>query len=385
MDEIKTVAVLGAGDMGHGIAEVALIAGFKTFMYDVSAEIVGQGAKRIQDSLEKLAAKNRVPADLPGRVKDGLLAFSDDLARTVEKADLVIEAAPEVMDLKKKIFAQVDKIVRPHCLLATNTSTMSVTELGRATSRPTRFLGVHYFNPAVLMKAVEVIKGADTAEETMAAGVAYCEKTGKVPVRVEKDVPGFIANRVQAPSVVLLSAILDSGEIEPEEVDAALRKIGMPMGPYETMDYTGLDVNYNASRYFAQAVHPDFAPGKVLTSKYEKGELGKKTGRGIFDWSAGRPAIRLDRATSKVDPMDLIAVQVNEATKIVGEGVCSIEDVDKVLVNGTGALMGPMALARGMRPEDLAARLENLARRFNKEIFKPTEGVKKGLYKGPAS
>lgn len=380
-DQIRTVAVIGAGDMGHGIAEVALLAGFRVFLRDIEKRFVDRGVQRIEESLEKLLQKGKVTRDLYDRIHKELLHPCVDLGEAVGEADLVIEAIPEVLDLKKATFEEMDRLTPPHAILASNTSTMRITEIARATGRPGKVLGLHYFNPAVLMKLVEVIKGEDTTEETMQAGFDFCLRTGKVPVRVEKDVPGFIVNRVQAPGGVLLGCILDHGIAQPEEVDALLKKLGLPMGLYELMDYTGIDINYHAGRYFAQAVHPDFAPARAIEEMVKAGLLGKKTGRGFYDWTGGRPSIDPAKATDKVDPMDLLAVQINEATKLMEMGVCSAEDIDKAIVNGTGNAIGPMAVARSQEPKSLTQRLERLAERFQKEIFRPTRTIREGLYR----
>ena len=380
-EDIKTVAVIGAGDMGHGIAEVALIAGYKVYLRDINQGLVDRGVARINESLTKLVSKEKVPAELHERITSELLKPCVDLREAVQEADLVIEAIPEIMELKKETFAAMDEAAPPHALMASNTSTMKITEIASATNRPGKVLGLHYFNPAVLMNLVEVIRGEKTSDETVQVAFDFVLKNGKVPVRVEKDVPGFIVNRVQAPAGVLLNCILDEGIAEPEEVDAFMRKLGMPMGPYELMDYTGLDINYHGSQYFAEAIHPDFAPGRTIEAKVKAGELGKKTAKGLFDWSKGRPEIDESRATDRVDPMDLIAVQVNEATKIIEMGACSVEDVDTAITNGTGNAIGPMSMAKGQDPADLTKRLEGLAEKFNKETFKPTRMIRDGNYR----
>ena len=381
IDDIKAVAVIGAGDMGHGIAEVALMAGYQVVMQDIKQEFIDKGSNRIFQSLEKLVAKEKVSRDLFDRVKNGLLTTCLEVEEAVKAADLVIEAIPEVMDLKKEIFARMDKAAPAHTVFASNTSTMKITDIAAATSRPEKVMGLHYFNPAVLMKLVEVIRGEQTSEETMSIGVDFVQKIGKVGVRVEKDVPGFIVNRVQAPTGVLLSAILDEGKLEPEAVDAVMRKLGMPMGPYETMDYSGLDIAVHGGNYFAETIHPDFAFGTTVQGLVNSGKLGKKSGKGIFDWSAGRPQIDLEKATDQFDPMDMIAVNVNEATKIIAEGACKLEDIDVAIKNGTGNIMGLIALVKDVEPEDLAERLEALAEKYGKEIFKPTEMVRAGHYR----
>lgn len=378
---IKTLAVIGAGDMGHGIAEVALIAGYKVYLRDINQEFVDRGVSRIHQSLEKLVSKGKVTAEHHEKIRSDLLVPCVDIDKAVQEADLVIEAIPELMDLKKETFREMDAAAPGHTLFASNTSTMKITEIASVTGRPEKVLGLHYFNPAVLMKLVEVIRGEQTSEETMQIGYEFVIKNNKVPVRVQKDVPGFIVNRVQAPAGVLLNCILDEGIAQPEEVDAVMRKLGMPMGPYEIMDYTGLDINVNASNYFAEVVHPDYSAGSTIAALVTGGDLGKKTGKGLFDWSSGRPNIDESKATDNFDPMDLVAVNANEATKIVDMGVCSLEDVDTAIINATGNPMGLIALIKNIAPADLVARLNRLADRFKKEIFRPTKMIEEGAYR----
>jgi enoyl-CoA hydratase/3-hydroxyacyl-CoA dehydrogenase len=379
--DIKTVAVIGAGDMGHGIAEVALMAGYTVYLRDINQKFVDRGVARIRESLAKLVSKEKVTAEQEKRINTELLKPCVDLKEAVQGADLVIEAIPEVMELKKETFAAIDAATKPHTIMASNTSTMKITEIGSLTRRPEKVLGLHYFNPAVLMRLVEVIRGDRTSDETMQVAYDFVLKNGKVPVRVEKDVPGFIVNRVQAPSGLLLTSIVDAGIAKPEEIDALMRKLGMPMGPFELMDYTGLDVSYHGRHYYAKVIHPDFAPGKAIEAKFKAGELGKKTGKGFYDWSKGRPEIDPSKATDKVDPMDLVAVQINEATKLIEMGVCTAADVDTAIINGTGNAIGPMSIAKGMEPADLTKRLEGLAKKFSKEVFKPTKMIKEGTYR----
>ena len=377
----KTIAVIGAGDMGHGIAEVALLAGLKVHLVDVNKEILSRGVSRIHESLAKLVSKGKVEAALQEKIKSELLVPGEDLANAASAADLVIEAIPEVMELKKKVFALADKAAPKHAILASNTSTMSITEISKSTSRPDRVVGLHYFNPAVLMKAVEVTRGAETSNETFEDACKYVEGTGKMPFRVLKDSPGFIVNRIQAPASVLLHAILDEGIIPPMAVDATMKSLGMPMGPFETMDYTGLDVNLHVAEYYEKALHPDYRPGRALKALVASGRLGKKTGRGIFDWSKGKPEIDMSAGGGLIDPMDLVAVQANEAMKIVMDGVCLLKDINPAVINGYGAVAGPIALVSGMEPRELCERLDKLAEKYGKEIFRPCEGIVKGKYR----
>ncbi len=166
----------------------------------------------------------------------------------------------------------------------------------------------------------------------------------------------------------------------PEEIDALMKKLGKPMGHFELLDFAGIDVSCNARNYFAKAVSPDLAPFKLMKAKVQAGEYGKKTGRGFYDWSKGRPEIDLRKATDKVDPKDILAVQINEATKLIEWGIATPEDIDKAILNGTGNTKGPMEEAQQFTPEDLTARLERLSKEFKKKIFEPTRMIREGEY-----
>ncbi len=378
VDDIKKIAVMGAGDMGHGIAEVALLAGYKVTMRDVEQRFVDKGLARIRESLAKLVEKQKVSEEAKQKMLSNIEVFVD-IDKAVKDADFVIEAVPEIMSIKKEVFKELDKLAPKHAVLASNTSNMSITEIASATNRPDKVVGMHFFNPAVLMKLVEVIKGDKTSEETMQLAYDLALKMNKVPVRVEKDSIGFIYNRVNAPNSILLGAILERGLATPEEIDAKMRKVGMPMGPYELMDYVGLDVAYHSALYFAERLSPDYKPPKWLKELVDSGNLGKKTGKGIFDWSLGRPAIDLSKAKEDFDPTDLIAIQVNEATKLLEEGVVkNPDDIDKAIVNGGGSAFGPFQLAKGIGFDKLAKRCEELAKQFGVKAFEPTETLKKG-------
>jgi enoyl-CoA hydratase/3-hydroxyacyl-CoA dehydrogenase len=378
VEDIKKIAVMGAGDMGHGIAEVALLAGYKVALRDIEQRFVDKGLTRIKESLEKLVEKQRVTEDNKKAMVANIETFVD-VDKAVKDADFVIEAVPEIMELKKQVFEALDKSAPKHAILASNTSNMSVSEIAEHTKRPAQVVGMHFFNPAVLMKLVEVIKGNKTSEETMKVAYDLALKMNKVPVRVEKDSIGFVFNRVNAPTAILLGALIDRKMATPEEIDAKMRKIGMPMGPYELMDYVGLDVAYHGGLYFAERLSPDFKPAKWLKEKIDAGTLGKKTGKGIFDWSKGRPEIDLAKAKEDFDPTDLIAIQVNEATKLLEEGVVnSPDEIDKAMVNGGGSAFGPFQLAKGIGYDKLANRLEELSKKFGVKTFEPTKTLKSG-------
>lgn len=379
--DIKKVTVIGAGDMGHGIAEISAIAGFSVCMYDIKQEYVNRGKSRILESLEKLSKKGKIPADLVENIKNNLLTTSTDMEEALADADLVIEAVPEIMELKKKVFSEIDAKASKNALLASNTSTMSISEIAAVTGRESQVFGLHFFNPVLMMRLVEVIKTTKCSNETIQAGLNYVERIQKLPVIAKLDTPGFIANRVNAAPTVLIGAMLERGEITPMELDATVRKLGAPMGPCELGDYVGLDIGINSYNYFAQSLHQDYAPPPHLTKMVQAGNLGKKTGKGYFDWSQGRPKIDFSQANDKFNPIYTVFVQVNEATKIVEQGVCSVNDVDLALINASGNPVGPMSIGRQFSKWDLCTQLEILATKYDKEIFMPTKLMREGGHK----
>jgi enoyl-CoA hydratase/3-hydroxyacyl-CoA dehydrogenase len=378
VEDIKKIAVMGAGDMGHGIAEVALLAGYKVAMRDIEQRFIDKGFSRIKESLDKLVEKQKVTED-NRKVMLGNIQTFVDIADSVKDADFVIEAVPEVMSLKREVFQAVDAASPKHAIMASNTSTMSITEMASVTKRPEQVVGMHFFNPPVLMKLVEVIKGEKTSQATMQLTYDLALKMNKVPVRIEKDSPGFIYNRVNAPTDVLLGLMVEKGMATPEEIDARMKKAGSPMGPYELMDYIGLDIAYHMYSHFSDKLSRDYKLASWLKAKFDAGELGKKTGKGIYDWAKGRPEIDLSKAKEDFDPTVLTAVKVNEATKLLEEGVVkSPDEIDKAMINGGGVALGPFQLARETGFDKLAGMCEDLAKKFGVKVFEPTETLKKG-------
>lgn len=373
-EKIKKVAVLGAGDMGHGIAEVCAIAGYEVTMRDIKQEFIERGMNRIKESLAKLQEKGKVENadEILSRIKPVV-----EMEEAVKDADLIIEAVPEVFEIKTQVFSECESLAKPECIFTSNTSTMKITELAKATKRGDKFAGLHFFNPVVLMRLAEVIKGKKTSEEVMQLLVEFVKSLGKEPVRVEKDVPGFIVNRIQAPSGALLMAIVEKKIATPEEIDAKMKTMGLPMGPFELMDYTGVDIFYHAMKYYSETISKDYTPPKILEDMVKSGNLGKKTGKGWYDWSRGRPEIKAS-PSEKVNPLDFTIVEINEAVKLVEMGVAKPGDIDKAVKLGLNRPFGPFELAKSMKVEQIVSRLEELSNEFGKEIFKPAESLKAG-------
>jgi enoyl-CoA hydratase/3-hydroxyacyl-CoA dehydrogenase len=383
-EDIKTIAVIGAGDMGHGIAEVCALAGLKVNLYDIKQEFVDKGRNKIKESLEKQVAKQKMTAENCSKIINSIQGFTI-LKDAVKDVDFMIEAAPEILELKVKIFKEADECAPKHAILASNTSNMSITQMGVVTSRPDKVVGIHFFNPPVMMFLVEVIHGEKTSAETMNVSYDLIKRMknfrgAMVPVRVEKDVPGFIFNRINAPVGLFLAELLEKGLVNPEAVDAKIRSIGAPFGPDETMDFAGLDVYCHGSEYFAKTLSPEFKPSGWLTKMVAAGNLGKKSGKGIYIWPGGaRPAIDMSKADPNFDLMDIVCLQVNEGTKLLDAAVTnSAAEIDKAMVNGGGSPFGPFALAKGMGWPKVAERCEAISKKLGIKWFMPTDTLKKG-------
>jgi 3-hydroxybutyryl-CoA dehydrogenase len=281
--EIDRISVLGAGTMGAGIAQVAAQAGFDTLLYDVSQEFIDKGLSRIRSFLQGSRERGKITADqeaqMVARVR-GTTRVEDFKGST-----LVIEAAPEKLALKRDIFKQVDAICGAETLIATNTSSLSVTAIASGTQRPERVLGLHFFNPPPLMALVEVIQADRTSAETMETGVALVRRMGKTPARA-KDTPGFIVNRVARPFYNEALRILEDGSASVETIDRIMKQAGnFRMGPFELMDLIGNDINFATTESLYQSFFQDprFRPSPIQHKMVLAGALGRKTGRGFYN------------------------------------------------------------------------------------------------------
>jgi 3-hydroxyacyl-CoA dehydrogenase len=372
--DVKKIAVIGAGAMGNGIAQVGIMAGYTVAMHDVEQRFVDKGVSTIRDSLSKFVSKGKITVEQSDDMLKRLLP-TIDIKAAVKDTDLVIEAVFEDMNLKKKIFADLDANAPAHAILASNTSSMSITEIASATKRSENVVGMHFFNPAVMLKLVEVIYANQSSDESIKTTYEVAKKMGKVPVIVKKDSPGFIYNRVNAPTGLFLQLLLEKGSPTPAQFDAVFKPL-MPMTPFELIDYVGLDIVLHTQDYYSKTLSKDYTPRKALRDLVAAGTLGKKTGKGIYDWSAGRPAIDTSDPTVEYDFTHMVALQVNEATKCLEEGVTSDpRDIDLAISNGGGG-MGPFTLAKSIGWDKLVARCNELADKFGIETFRPTKTMK---------
>lgn len=279
---IESVAIIGAGTMGRGIAQVCAQAGFKVLLYDIDPQLAEAAIHSIEKDLSALFEKGKIDK-AQQEVALNLISRVKDL--TEVKADLIIEAATENLEVKRKIFSALEKINRAHCILTSNTSSIPITRIGTALDNKRRFAGLHFFNPAPVMKLVEIVKGAGTSDETIEALREFTIKLSKQPV-LTQDSPGFIVNRVARHYYVESLKTVEDNVADVKTVDALLKASGFRMGPFELMDLIGIDVNLAVTKSVYEGFHQDskFRPNRLQQQKVDAGELGRKTGKGFYDY-----------------------------------------------------------------------------------------------------
>jgi 3-hydroxybutyryl-CoA dehydrogenase len=280
---IVKIAVLGAGQMGNGITQVAACAGYQVTMIDIQQEYVDRGIAAIEKSLAKLVSKERMTQE-DADASRARISLSIDRAVCAD-CDLVIEAVPEILDLKVSIFQELDSICKPETILASNTSSISISTIAEATSRPDKVIGMHFMNPVPIMKLVEIINGKDTSEQTNAAVIQVTEQMGKTALSCN-DSPGFVSNRILCPMLNEAILTLQEGVAQPEAIDGIM-KLGMnhPIGPLALCDLIGLDTVLHIMNVLHEGMGDDkYAPAPLLIQMVGEGKLGRKTGQGFFSY-----------------------------------------------------------------------------------------------------
>ena len=278
------MAVLGAGQMGNGITQVAACAGIEVVMIDIQQEYVDKGIATIEKSLSKLVSKERMTQRDADAARARITTAVDRAA--CSDVDLVVEAVPEILDLKLSIFSELDGICKPDCILASNTSSISISEIAAATSRPDKVIGMHFMNPVPIMKLVEVINGKDTSQNVTSTVLEAAESMGKIPLMCN-DSPGFVSNRILCPMINEAILTLQEGVAEPDAIDGIM-KLGMnhPIGPLALSDLIGNDTVLHIMNVLHEGLADDkYAPAPLLIEMVEQGKLGRKSGQGFYDYS----------------------------------------------------------------------------------------------------
>ena len=386
MAEIKNIVMIGAGLMGHNAAQICLMAGYNVTLVDIKDEFVDAGVAKIDEGLKKLEGKGKLGEGITAASLMGNLKKSIDIASAVKDADFVIEAVVEKMDVKKQVFKTCDENAPPHCILATNTSTMSITEIASATNREDKVIGMHFFNPPILMRLIEIIAGEKSSDEAMDIGVELsnslpCLKGKRFVPKVLKDRPGFIVNRLNAPVQIYLNWVFDQAAekgIPWEQIDADAAGL-MPMGPCELADYVGIDTMFHVGNYYAETLSPDFKPGKIITKMVEENKLGRKSPHGFFDWSAGRPKIDKSKKAGLFTVENSMAIMLNEGCRLLDEKVVTgFKVIDEANMAGMNT-PGPFGGGKNQF-EKWSNLLDELADKTGKEYLRPCELMKSGSF-----
>ncbi|MFX1510300.1 MAG: 3-hydroxyacyl-CoA dehydrogenase [Promethearchaeota archaeon] len=382
-EDVKNITVLGAGLMGHGITQSFAQAGFPVTMVDIKDEFVQKGLNNIKWSLGKFLEKGKISqAD-----HDEILAritISTDRDEAIRETDLIVEAIPEILSLKQEVFADIEAKAPKHTILATNTSSLPITDVAKATKHPEKVVGMHFFSPVVRMNIVEIIKGEKTSNEAAKVIYGLTEKMGKEPVMCNKDVPGFIANGIQMFPLNFVGQLVDTGKFTPEEIDSATTmKLGLPMGTFGLLDFVGIDVVYNVLKFMTTRIS-GMKMAKCIEEKVQKGELGAKTGKGFYEHPGNRwqrPSVWSQELAEKFDPQLVVVVGINRAAELVADDVATPADIDKTMKLGFNQPVGTLELADSLGIDAVVEKLEFVAKEYD-DFYSPHPLLKQMIKDG---
>jgi enoyl-CoA hydratase / 3-hydroxyacyl-CoA dehydrogenase len=338
LPQLNKITVLGSGIMGHGIAQISAMNGYQVVLRDIEQKFLDSAMDKIKWSLDKLVEKNKIKKEesekIYGRIKP-IVDLKDALIDT----DLLIEAVPEDLNLKKKVYSEVDQFAEEKTVYASNTSTLPISEISQLTSRPDRFIGLHFFNPPQLMKLVEVIPGARTEKSIVDLGIKLVKSFGKDPILCNKDVPGFIVNRIFIPLVHEAAYCLESDGKTMTQIDSAVKfKLFLPMGIFELADYTGIDVIHKATVEMYSRDKKVIHPHPMIAQLFSSGKFGKKSGDGFYSYGdKNYERVPLSEEEAKqYDPIRMLSVALNNASWLITNKVCNKEDLELALRLGMG-------------------------------------------------
>ncbi|MBS7248353.1 MAG: 3-hydroxyacyl-CoA dehydrogenase [Candidatus Freyarchaeota archaeon] len=370
VESVRRVAVVGAGIMGHGIAQLAAQSGYEVFLMDIKREALDEAVKKIRWSLARLAEKGVISKE---RMDDvvGRIRTTTSLEEAVDSVDFVIEAVVEDIEVKKNVFSKMDEHAPEHAVLASNTSTLPITEIASATSRPDKVVGTHFFTPPVLRPLVEVVKGKKTSKETLQLAVDLAKRLGKTVIICRKDVAGFIVNRILGPVLHEAAWTVYRGEATVEEVDSAIvYGAGLPIGAFRLADYIGIDTVYMAGKAVSERDPAAIMPCPIFEEYYRKGWLGQKTGRGFYEWGEkGAPAVAKE-AGERINSISIMAPAVNAAALLVRNRIATVKDVDLGVKLGLGYPKGILELADEWGLDRVVSSLEEKRKKYG-EYYTP--------------
>ena len=369
---VKNITVLGSGVMGHGIAQVSATAGYNVVLRDIKQEFLDKAMGKIKWSLDKLVSKEKISKDEGDAIFSRITPIVD-LEAAVKNAELVIEVVPEIMELKKSVYAELDKVAGPEVIFASNTSTLPITEIANTTSRPEKFIGIHFFNPPQLMKLVEVIPGEKTAQEITDLTQEYVKSVNKQAVLCRKDVPGFIINRLFIPLVHEACYAQDRTNATLEEIDSAVKfKLGFPMGIFELADFTGMDVIHKATVEMHLRDKKVINPHPTVEKMFDEKKLGQKSGEGYYKYSDDKyERVSLsEELAQKFNPIQLVANIVNNAAWLITNGASDIVEIEKAAQLGLGLKKPLFETAKEIGIKNIVEELNKLAESHG-EFYKP--------------
>jgi enoyl-CoA hydratase / 3-hydroxyacyl-CoA dehydrogenase len=372
--KVKNITVLGSGIMGHGIAQISAMSGYHVVLRDIEKQFLDKAMEKVKWSLQKLSEKNKITIDQVDEYYNNITPVID-LKEAVKEADLIIEAVPEDYNLKKKVYKELDEVSDNKVIYASNTSTLPITELSKLTKNPSKFIGVHFFNPPQLMKLVEVIPGSDTDPAITNEISNFVKYLNKTPILCKKDVVGFIVNRIFIPLVHEAAYCLDRDNVSMTIIDSAVKyKLDFPMGIFELADYTGLDVIYKATYEMSTRDRKVILPHPKIKELYDLKQYGQKSGKGFYEYK-GDNYERIDLSeekASKYDPISILGVASNNAAWLITNQVCSKEDLEIALKLGMGLKTDIFKLAETYGVQKVVYALKNLEERYG-EFYHPDD------------
>jgi len=364
--EIKNITVLGSGIMGHGIAQVSAMADYNVVLRDIEQEFLDKAMGKIKWSLDKLVSKEKISEDQRDEIFSRIKPIVD-LNDAVRDSDLVIEAVPEIMDLKKKVYAELDKVANEQVIFASNTSTLPITEIANTISRPEKLIGIHFFNPPQLMKLVEVIPGQKTSNDVTDLIINFVKSVNKTPVTCRKDVPGFIVNRLFIPLVHEACYVMERQKIQQMEIDSAVKfRLGFPMGIFELADFTGLDVIHKATVEMYARDKKVILPHPSIEQLFNEKKLGQKNGEGFYKYSDDKyERIPLsEESAQKCDPTQIIANILNNAAWLVTNNASDIDEIEKAASLGLGLKKPLFNTAKEIGIKKIVEELKELSKKY---------------------